>query len=159
MTAGVPIKVDLQLCAGTTANTRWSDASALDAEMMNNWVVVVTDESDNVEAIVQSSYVGVLKEKDLVRGLELTSGVKCFYSFANLDITTLTTSAQMPQVGQRLELKNTYTTLENGIIPATGIPMSNMQKITLRNVAQQTVELTVIRLLAKLTFNITNQNT
>ena len=159
ITAGRPTIVDLQLCAGTTANTRWSDTSALDAEMMNNWVVVVTDESDNVEAIVQSSYAGVLKEKDVVKGLELTSGSKCFYSFANLDITTLTTSAQMPQVGQKLDLKNTYTTPENGVIPTSGIPMSNMQKITLRNVAQQTVELTVIRLLAKLSFNITNQNT
>ena len=149
---GVPVQVDIQLSAKGKASRVWDDAQAVVGEMMKNWIVIITNTSNDIEQIIYSSYSGE-KEEDADISLTLTSGPKIFYSFANV---TLADVATVATVGSPLELKSNFPAPANGALLANGIPMSNSQAITVRNVQQQTIRLEVVRMMAKVTLKIAN---
>ena len=151
---GVPVTVDLMIAPLSSATTRWTDSNALDSEMMQNWTIVVTDVNDKIESILSSSYTSGVKEEDYVTNVVLTTGNKRFYSFANIALSSITSST--PAVGSTLQLKPTCAAFVNGNIPSGGIPMSNIQTIKVANLQQQTIELRTIRMMAKVTLKLAN---
>ena len=67
------------------------------------------------------------------------------------ELTTTT-----PVVGGTLQLKSLCNAPANGVIPQGGIPMSNMQTIVINNAQQQTIQLKVVRMMAKVTVKLYN---
>lgn len=153
-TEGRKVNVTLRLSVDNNTTTRaWQDENAKtdDSEMMHNWTVVVVNSSGTVEKIVNQTPVEGKEEIDNITNVELTTGQKTFYSFANIDISSwgITEKNAMPDLSE-------YTIeFDNGSIPATGIPMSNKQTITISQ--NGTVDLIVVRMLAKMKFQFYNE--
>ena len=153
---GLPVQVDINLSTTRQPTTRWDDSQAVNGEMMNNWIIIVTDTSDKIEQLISSASYAGEKEKDAISSIALASGTKHFYSFANVSLADIANGT--PAIGTILSLKTTYPAPANGAIPATGIPMSNKQTIQILNVQQQTIELEVVRLMAKVTLQLANSS-
>lgn len=148
-------------------------------EMMNVWTVVITDENHNVKHILTGVPTDEEKEIDPIETeLILETGTYNFYSFANIgaenlkniigfdipatpttsDIThqEITTNIQFPAANKTLKdytVKidgNCFnpTAADNGF-GSKGIPMSNMQEITVSE-SKKTIDLIVVRMLAKI---------
>jgi len=152
-TEGRKVNVTLRLSVDNNTTTRaWQDENAKtdDSEMMRNWTVVVVNSSGTVEKIVSQTPVEGKEEIDNIAEISLTTGQKTFYSFANIDISSwgITEKNAMP------DLSTKEYTIDNGSIPATGIPMSNKQTITISE--DGSVDLIVVRMLAKMKFQFTN---
>jgi len=152
-TEGRKVNVTLRLSVDNNTTTRaWQDENAKTggSEMMRNWTVVVVNSSGTVEKIVSQTPVEGKEEIDNIAEISLTTGQKTFYSFANIDISSwgITEKNAMP------DLSTKEYTIDNGSIPATGIPMSNKQTITISE--DGSVDLIVVRMLAKMKFQFTN---
>lgn len=156
-TEGRKVNVTLRLSVDNNTTTRaWQDTNAETgkSEMMHNWTVVVVNSSGTVEKIVNQTPVEGKEEIDNITNVELTTGTKTFYSFANIDMSEITgwgitDENPMPDLSE-------YTIeLDNGSIPATGIPMSNKQTITISE--DGSVDLIVVRMLAKMKLQFTNK--
>lgn len=153
-TEGRKVNVTLRLSVDNNTTTRaWQDTNAEtgNSEMMHNWTVVVVNSSGTVEKIVNQTPVEGKEEIDNITNVELTTGQKIFYSFANIDISSwgITKENDMPDLSE-------YTIeLDNGSIPATGIPMSNKQTLSIETTTTS-VDLIVVRMLAKMKFQFTN---
>ena len=151
------VEVNLHILAQAGQTTRaWSDANATDEEMMKKWAIIITDTSDKIENIVYSNYSDEKREIDNSGNIALTVGSKRFYSFANVELNQVASST--PTIGQTLSLKASFSALANGNIPSTGIPMSNVQTINVRNVQHQTIYVEVVRMMAKVTLRLTNES-
>ena len=153
------VAVNLHILAQAGQTTRaWSDANATDEEMMKKWAIIITDTSDKIENIVYSNYSDEEREREIDNSgnIALTVGSKRFYSFANVELNQVTSST--PTIGQTLSLKASFSALANGNIPSTGIPMSNVQTIIVRNVQHQTIYVEVVRMMAKVTLRLTNES-
>lgn len=155
-TEGRKVNVTLRLSVDNNTTTRaWQDTNAEtdDSEMMYNWTVVVVNSSGKVEEIVSQTPVEGKEEIDNITNVELTTGEKTFYSFANIDKSEITGWGIIE--GNAMPDLSEYTIeLDNGSIPATGIPMSNKQNITISE--DGSVDLIVVRMLAKMKFQFTN---
>ena len=186
-TAPVPAsndKVAVQLHiapAGSSKNMRatWQDTNATDDEMMNIWVVVITDNVNAVEKVIACKPTGSEREVDPI--VELPLGVHNFYSFANMSVATVATTlgitVTMPDmtnnnvVYEATAVSGTVdadknvrvdgnqfakfaTTDDNGF-SSYGIPMSNVQTKEIKN--STTLDLIVIRMMAKMKLQITNE--
>lgn len=151
----VEVKLGIITQAGQTTRA-WGDANATSDEMMKNWTIIITDSSDKIEKIVTSNYTGSEKETDYSENITLTTGSKNFYSFANVEMDQIANTP--PTVGATLSLKTNFAAPANGVIPASGIPMSNKQTIKVRNVQQQTIYVEVVRMMAKVTLRFTNES-
>lgn len=160
---GEKMQVELRLTASANSLTRsystsdgvtrasWVDTNAArEGEMMHNCFVVIV-QNGKIQSIVQRDFTEEVEQTSLKAKAEL--GNATFYSFANitpaeLGITMTTTPA---------EIESKYYKVEGNTaqLSAKGIPMSNKQTVNITNKKQQ-VELEVIRMMAKVELNFTN---
>lgn len=160
---GEKMQVELRLTASASSLTRsystsdgvtrasWVDTNAArEGEMMHNCFVVIV-QNGKIQDIVQRDFTEEVEQTSLKAKAEL--GNATFYSFANitpaeLGITMTTTSAEIESKYYKVE-GNTQT------LSAKGIPMSNKQTVNITSKKQQ-VDLEVIRMMAKVELNFTN---
>ncbi|MBR6606648.1 MAG: DUF4906 domain-containing protein [Prevotella sp.] len=155
-TEGRKVNITLRLSVDNNTTTRaWQDTNAEtdNSEMMHNWTVVVVNSSGTVEEIVSQTPVEGKEEIDNIAEISLTTGQKTFYSFANIDKSVITEWG-ITDKNAMPDLSTKEYTIVNGSIPATGIPMSNKQTITIPE--DGSVDLIVVRMLAKMKFQFTN---
>lgn len=160
---GEKMQVELRLTASASSLTRsystsdgvtrasWVDTNAArEGEMMHNCFVVIV-QNGKIQDIVQRDFTEEVEQTSLKAKAEL--GNATFYSFANitpaeLGITMTTTPAEIESKYYKVE-GNTTT------LSANGIPMSNKQTVNITSKKQQ-VDLEVIRMMAKVELNFTN---
>lgn len=160
---GEKMQVELRLTASANSLTRsystsdgvtrasWVDTNAArEGEMMHNCFVVIV-QNDKIQSIVQRDFTEEVEQTSLKAKAEL--GNATFYSFANitpadLGITMTTTPAEIESKYYKVE-GNTQT------LSTKGIPMSNKQTVNITSKKQQ-VDLEVIRMMAKVELNFTN---
>lgn len=160
---GEKMQVELRLTASANSLTRsystsdgvtrasWVDTNAArEGEMMHNCFVVIV-QNGKIQSIVQRDFTEEVEQTSLKAKAEL--GNATFYSFANitpaeLGITMTTTPT---------EIESKYYKVEGNTaqLSAKGIPMSNKQTVNITNKKQQ-VDLEVIRMMAKVELNFTN---
>ena len=163
MGEGENMQVELRLTASANSLTRsystsdgvtrasWVDTNAArEGEMMHNCFVVIV-QNGKIQSIVQRDFTEEVEQTSLKAKAEL--GNATFYSFANitpaeLGITMTTTPA---------EIESKYYKVEGNTaqLSAKGIPMSNKQTVNITSKKQQ-VDLEVIRMMAKVELNFTN---
>lgn len=157
-TEGRKVNVTLRLSVDNNTTTRaWQDTNAETgkSEMMYNWTVVVVNSSGTVEKIVNQTPVEGKEEIDTyTTKVSLTTGTKTFYSFANIDMSEIT-GWGITEENLMPDLSEYTIELDNGSIPATGIPMSNKQTLSIETTTTS-VDLIVVRMLAKMKFQFTN---
>lgn len=160
---GEKMQVELRLTASASSLTRsystsdgvtrasWVDTNAArEGEMMHNCFVVIV-QNGKIQDIVQRDFTEEVEQTSLKAKAEL--GNATFYSFANitpaeLGITMTTTPAEIESKYYKVE-GNTTT------LSTKGIPMSNKQTFNITSKKQQ-VDLEVIRMMAKVELNFTN---
>ncbi len=160
---GEKMQVELRLTASANSLTRscstsdgvtrasWVDTNAArEGEMMHNCFVVIV-QNDRIQSIVQRDFTEEVEQTSLKAKAEL--GNATFYSFANitpaeLGITMTTTPAEIESKYYKVEGNTTQ-------LSAKGIPMSNKQTVNISSKKQQ-VDLEVIRMMAKVELNFTN---
>ena len=160
---GEKMQVELRLTASANSLTRsystsdgvtrasWVDTNAaLEGEMMHNCFVVIVQDG-KIQSIVQRDFTEEVEKTNLKAKVEL--GNATFYSFANitpaeLGITMTTTPAEIESKYYNVE-GNTQTLSDKGI------PMSNKQTVDITD-KKQSVDLEVIRMMAKVELNFTN---
>ncbi len=174
--------VTLRIATGKTTLTRtqnWAGTNALDEEMMNLWVVVVTDGNGVVKkCFACSPAAGAERVIDEVGRIQ--KGAYTVYSFANISVGNvctllgLTAPASLPTIGSTpVEIAVTGTVNHATVATATvtvngnhfnatatdngfgamGIPMSNKQTIAATDSSK---DLIVVRMMAKMTISVTN---
>lgn len=162
---GEKMQVELRLTASASSLTRsystsdgvtrasWVDTNAAPSgEMMHNCFVVIVQNGKIQDIVVKNDFTEEeVEQTNLKAKAELGSAT--FYSFANitpaeLGITTTTTPAEIESKYYKVE-GNTTT------LSAKGIPMSNKQTVNITSKKQQ-VDLEVIRMMAKVELNFTN---
>lgn len=160
---GEKMQVELRLTASASSLTRsystsdgvtrasWVDTNAArEGEMMHNCFVVIV-QNGKIQDIVQRDFTEEVEQTSLKAKAEL--GNATFYSFANitpaeLGITMTTTPDEIESKYYKVE-GNTQT------LSTKGIPMSNKQTVNITSKKQQ-VDLEVIRMMAKVELNFTN---
>ena len=161
---GEKMQVELRLTASANSLTRsystsdgvtrasWVDTNAAqEREMMHNCFVVIVQNDKIQDIVVKNDFTEEVEQTSLKAKAEL--GNATFYSFANitpaeLGITMTTTPAEIESKYYKVE-GNTTT------LSAKGIPMSNKQTVNITSKKQQ-VDLEVIRMMAKVELNFTN---
>ena len=161
---GEKMQVELRLTASASSLTRsystsdgvtrasWVDTNAAPSgEMMHNCFVVIVQNGKIQDIVVKNDFTEEVEQTNLKAKAEL--GNATFYSFANitpaeLGITASTTPAEIESKYYKVE-GNTTT------LSANGIPMSNKQTFNITSKKQQ-VDLEVIRMMAKVELNFTN---
>jgi len=165
----------LRISTGTTTRARttdWVDANAQDEEMMNLWVVVVTNTSDGAVQKFIACRPSAGSEREIDDVARITKGAYTIYSFANIsigdvcdllniDVTTMPDIGNTPtefeavgSVNHSTVAAKVTTVNGNGFNPTaadngfgeTGIPMSNVQTTTATDSSK---DLIVVRMLAK----------
>lgn len=161
---GEKMQVELRLTASANSLTRsystsdgvtrasWVDTNAArEGEMMHNCFVVIVQNGKIQDIVVKNDFTEEVEQTSLKAKAEL--GNATFYSFANitpaeLGITMTTTPAEIESKYYKVE-GNTTT------LSTKGIPMSNKQTFNITSKKQQ-VDLEVIRMMAKVELNFTN---
>lgn len=175
-------QVRLHVTADVATRARtvdWNDENAQDEEMMNIWVVVITSSSDEVEKVIACKPTSTEREIDPIETLPL--GTHNFYSFANMSVAKvadlLDISITMPTMSENdvayeataasgtVNANKNVTVNGNGFAAFTstddngfgsyGIPMSNKQTATITS--NTTMDLIVVRMLAKMTISVKNE--
>lgn len=175
-------QVRLHVTADVATRARtvdWNDENAQDEEMMNIWVVVITNSSDVVERVIACKPTSTSREIDPIETLPL--GTHNFYSFANMSVAKvaelLDISITMPTMSENdvayeataasgtVNANKNVTVNGNGFAAFTstddngfgsyGIPMSNKQTATITS--NTTMDLIVVRMLAKMTISVKNE--
>jgi len=175
----------LTLRIATQSETRardvyaWKDANGQDDEMMNLWVVILTNEAGEVQkSWACRPTAGAEQEIDEIG--EITKGAYVAYSFANISVENVCyllglTAGTVPTIGstptelavsgtitQAAAAAKTATINGNGFDPTAadngygekGIPMSNVQTIAATETEK---DLIVVRMLAKMTISVKNE--
>ena len=175
----------LTLRIATQSETRardvyaWKDANGQDDEMMNLWVVILTNEDGEVQkSWACRPTAGAEQEIDEIG--EITKGAYVAYSFANISVENVCTllgltAGTVPTIGstptelavsgtitQAAAAAKTATINGNGFNPNAadngygekGIPMSNVQTIAATDTEK---DLIVVRMLAKMTISVKNE--
>lgn len=168
---------DLTLRISTEMTTRarttnWDDTNAQDEEMMNLWVVVVTNTTGGAVQKFFACRPSAGSEREIDDVARITQGAYTIYSFANISIgdvcdllgigiTTMTDIGNTPtefettgNVNHSAVAAKVTTVNGNGFDPTaldngfgeTGIPMSNVQTTTATDSSK---DLIVVRMLAK----------
>ena len=168
---------DLTLRISTEMTTRarttnWADTNAQDEEMMNLWVVVVTNTTGGAVQKFFACRPSAGSEREIDDVARITQGAYTIYSFANISIgdvcdllgigiTTMTDIGNTPtefettgNVNHSAVAAKVTTVNGNGFDPTaadngfgeTGIPMSNVQTTTATDSSK---DLIVVRMLAK----------
>lgn len=174
------VRLHVTADVATRARTvNWDDENAQDEEMMNIWVVVITNSSDVVEKVIACKPTSTEREIDPIETLPL--GTHNFYSFANMSVAKvaelLGISITMPTMSENDVAyeataasgtvnadKNVtvngngfaaFTSTDNNGFGSYGIPMSNKQTATITS--NTTMDLIVVRMLAKMTISVKNE--
>lgn len=174
------VRLHVTADVATRARTvNWNDENAQDEEMMNIWVVVITNSSDEVEKVIACKPTSTEREIDPIETLPL--GTHNFYSFANMSVAKvaelLGITITMPTMsdndvayeataasGTVNANKNVtvngngfaaFTSTDNNGFGSYGIPMSNKQTATITS--NTTMDLIVVRMLAKMTISVKNE--
>ncbi len=151
----VTLKIGVKETSAAMAASSWDDANAAAGEMMKNWLVVVTGLDNKIEAIVESGVLAEEKEHDEV-SLDITAGEKYFYSFANIPREDVLGTAGVGSVVD-FTAKTCSVNGNTTVLPETGIPMSNRQKVNVTG--YNDIELYVVRMWAKIRLELTNETT
>ena len=177
--------LQLRIAANANVMTRartieWTDVNAQDEEMMNLWVVVVTNTSDGVVQKCFACRPSAGAEREIDEVGRIIKGEYTVYSFANISVTNVCTLLGLmapnpiPTIGSTpVELAvtgsvnaetisaRTATINGNNFNPnatnnydETGIPMSNVQTTADTETSK---DLIVVRMLAKMQISITNE--
>lgn len=165
---GTLVRVTLRLSVAGNDATRADavldpDKNARANEMMKNWKVIVADANDKVVTTFEKSGLNNLETDEVTQSVTLIKGSTYhFYSFANLSWTELGFDAA-PDAGTDVSALNTRTFSINGndfnSASSSGIPMSNRQTYTVKGEADESFDLIVVRMLAKMEFRFTNATT
>lgn len=160
---GEKMQVELRLTASANSLTRscstsdgvtrasWVDANAArEGEMMHNCFVVIV-QNGKIQSIVQRDFTEEVEQTSLKAKAEL--GNATFYSFAN--ITPAELGITMTTTPDEIESKYYKVEGNTAQLSAKGIPMSNKQTVNITSKKQQ-VDLEVIRMMAKVELNFTN---
>ena len=165
---GTPVRVTLRLSVAGNDATRADavlnpDTNARANEMMKNWKVIVADANDKVVNTFEKSDLKNLETDEVTQSVTLIKGSTYhFYSFANLSWTELGFT-DAPDVDTDVSALNTRTFSINGndfnLASSSDIPMSNRQTYTVKGEADESFDLIVVRMLAKMEFRFTNATT
>lgn len=160
---GEKMQVELRLTASANSLTRscstsdgvtrasWVDTNAArEGEMMHNCFVVIV-QNGKIQSIVQRDFTEEVEQTSLKAKAEL--GNATFYSFAN--ITPAELGITMTTTPDEIESKYYKVEGNTAQLSAKGIPMSNKQTVNITSKKQQ-VDLEVIRMMAKVELNFTN---
>ncbi len=163
---GPPVRVILRLSVAGNDATRADavldpDTNASANEMMKNWKVIVADANDKVVKTFAEEGLENLKTDEVTQSVTLIKGSTYhFYSFANLSWTELGfTDAPVAETDVSTLNTRTFSINGNDFNPASGIPMSNRQTYTVKGDADESFDLIVVRMLAKMEFQFTNATT
>lgn len=165
---GEKMQVELRLTASANSLTRsystsdgvtrasWVDTNAaLEGEMMHNCFVVIVQDG-KIQSIVQRDFTEEVEQTEIKAKVNL--GSTTFYSFANIQPSEIGLAninsfpADLPAGfdDKYYQVNGNTTTLD-----VKGIPMSNKQTVNITD-KKQTVDLEVIRMMAKVELNFTN---
>lgn len=163
---GTPVRVTLRLSVAGNDATR-ADAvldpvtNASADEMMKNWKVIVADANDKVVKTFAEEGLENLETDEVTQSVTLIKGSTYhFYSFANLSWTELGfTDAPVADTDVSTLNTRTFSINGNDFNSDSGIPMSNRQTYTVKGEADESFDLIVVRMLAKMEFRFTNATT
>lgn len=165
---GEKMQVELRLTASANSLTRsystsdgvtraaWQDQNAADeGEMMHNCFVVIV-QGGKIQSIVQRDFTGEVEKTEIKAKVNL--GSTTFYSFANIQPSEIGLAdinsfpADLPA-----GFDDSYYQVNGNTdrIGSNGIPMSNKQTVNITD-KKQSVDLEVIRMMAKVELNFTN---
>ena len=165
--------------AGSSTGMRATDGNATADEMMNIWTVVITNSTtDAVVKVIACKPTGDSREIDDIT--ELPLGTYNFYSFANMSVAQVasllgitvdmptmsaddtiyeaTTASGTVNANKNVTVNgNLFTAMtssdDNGF-GSYGIPMSNMQSLTITG--KEDIDLIVVRMMAKIELQVYN---
>lgn len=163
---GTPVRVTLRLSVAGNDATRADavlnpDTNASADEMMKNWKVIVADANDKVVKTFAEEGLENLETDEVTQPVTLIKGSTYhFYSFANLSWTELGfTDAPVAETDVSTLNTRTFSINGNDFNIASGIPMSNRQTYTVKGEVDESFDLIVVRMLAKMEFQFTNATT
>lgn len=157
---GQPVQVSLRIGVQEpqeTGSRAWDNSRSPneEGEKMYSWFVIIAQEERVVDIIEENSVTDL--ETDEVGTITLATGTYDFYSFANIERSSISDLASLEK-GQLMPNLSTVTYQVNGNgfdVKSQHIPMSNKQTFTISATTRQ-VELWVVRMLAKMTLRFTN---
>ena len=182
-TDGTPIKLSLRIATqskDTQSKDAQSKASASPTlgwnyeqgdELIEDWVVIMVNDADHTieQVFTPATSPNNVETDNVATNLQTNASNKTFYSFANISLAqleqatghTFAKGGTMPDIASA-----TWHINGNGFDPkakdattgrAQGIPMTGICHMSLTNKDNETTKtLYVVRMLAKLQFNITN---
>ena len=182
-TDGTPIKLSLRIATqskDTQSKDTQSKANALPTlgwnyeqgdELIENWVVIMVNDADHTieQVFTPTTSPNNVEADDVATNLQTTASNKTFYSFANISLAQLeqATGHTFAKGGTMPDIASATWHIDgNGFDPkakdatgrAQGIPMTGICHMSLTNKDNETTKtLYVVRMLAKLQFNITNK--
>lgn len=135
----------------------WDNAQSANEtdEKMYSWFVIIAQGGKVVDIIEKNSVTYL--ETDEVGTVTLATGTCDFYSFANIDRSSIPALASLSEGDTMPDLSAvTYRVDGNGFdVNMSPIPMTNQQTITITSTTKE-VSLWVVRMLAKMTLRFTN---
>lgn len=157
---GQPVQVSLRIGVQEpqeTGSRDWDNSRSLneEGEKMYSWFVIIAQEERVVDIIEKTGFTDL--ETDEVGTVTLATGTYDFYSFANIERSSIPALASLEKGQLMPDLSAvTYQVNGNGFdVKNQYIPMSNKQTFTISATTTQ-VELWVVRMLAKMTLRFTN---
>ena len=175
----------LTLRIATQSETRartveWKDGNGLDEEMMNIWVVVLTNNSNVVQKAFACKPTDTDGQREIDEVCQISKGDYRAYSFANMSVAkvaellgitiTMPTMSADDTVYEATAVSGTvnadkavtvngnsfnkFTSTDDNGFGSYGIPMSNVQTIAATETEK---DLIVVRLLAKIKLSIKNE--
>ena len=120
--------LQLRITTGTTTRARttdWADTNAQDEEMMNLWVVVVTNTSDGVVQKFFACRPSAGSEREIDEVARIPQGAYTIYSFANISVSNvcsllgLSAPSTIPTIGStptEITLTGTVKTVDHAAV-------------------------------------------
>ena len=173
-------KLTLRIATQSVTRATWVDTNATDDEMMNIWVVVLTDNSDVVQKVFACKPTNTDGQREIDEVCQISKGDYHAYSFANISVAkvadllgitiTMPTMSSDNTVYEATAVSGTvnadkavtvngnnfnkFTSSDDNGFGSYGIPMSNVQTIAATDTEK---DLIVVRMLAKIKLSIENK--
>ena len=173
-------KLTLRIATQSVTRATWVDTNATDDEMMNIWVVVLTDNSDVVQKVFACKPTNTDGQREIDEVCQISKGDYHAYSFANISVAkvadllgitiTMSTMSADNTVYEATAVSGTvnadkavtvngnnfnkFTSSDDNGFGSYGIPMSNVQTIAATDTEK---DLIVVRMLAKIKLSIKNE--
>lgn len=161
-TDGTPVTVSLNISTsdnGTRSTAGSWTAAAVNGEKMKNWFVIIA-QGTAIKKIITNKKASESNplEEETYDKFSFTAGEYDFYSFANMKLSDLGLSESSTSLSSDFDNK-TFKVDGNGFDISEGfIPMSNKQTITISGSGTVNVNLWVVRMMAKVELQITNDS-